>query len=332
MKRSAEAHAGLGAPWPPWHCPSHQLELSEMDGALVCPRGERFERAAGIPRFGDSAYTASFGAQWNRFARTQLDSHTGTRISRDRARRCLGEALWSSLSGLHVLEAGCGAGRFTEVLLDRGAYVTSVDMSEAVDANARNFPPSERHRIAQADIMRLPFENGTYDVVFCLGVVQHTPSPERTIEALYDKTGPGGYLVLDHYTYSKALLSLTYLLRLYFRRLPADQTLPRIERLVDLLLPLHKKAGRLGPLLTRVSPVHSYYRTHPELSEPLQREWAVLDTHDALTDYYKRLRTCRQIRRDLELLGADEIQCRRGGNGVEARARKPAPPQSSDVE
>jgi SAM-dependent methyltransferase len=196
-------------------------------------------------------------------------------------------------------------------------------MSEAVEANARNFPPSDRHRIAQADITCLPFAPETFDVVFCLGVIQHTPRPEQTISAFYEMTRAGGYVVLDHYTYSKALLSLTYLLRLYFRRLPPEKTLPMIERLVDRLLPLHRNAGRLRPLLTRISPVHSYYRTYPELSADLQQEWAVLDTHDALTDHYKRLRTCGQIQRVLERLGAVDVLCWRGGNGVEARARKP---------
>ncbi len=277
----------------------------------------------GIPRFAGSAYTAAFGAQWNRYRRTQLDSYTGTTISRDRARRCLGERLWETLSGAQVLEAGCGAGRFSEVLLARGAYVTSIDMSEAVDANDRNFPQGPRHRIAQADITAPPLAPRQFDVVFCLGVIQHTPQPEQTIATLYEQTRPGGYLVLDHYTYSKALLSLTYLLRLYFRRLRPERSLRSIGRLVDLLLPLHKKAGRLAPLLTRFSPVHSYYRTHPELSDELQREWALLDTHDALTDHYKRLRTRGQIDRLLRRLGAEDIWCERGGNGVEARARRP---------
>jgi SAM-dependent methyltransferase len=47
----------------------------------------------------------------------------------------MGDELFSSLAGKHVLEAGCGAGRFTEVLLKAGAYVTSIDLSSAVEAN-----------------------------------------------------------------------------------------------------------------------------------------------------------------------------------------------------
>jgi len=310
-------------PWPPYRCPTHDLELDETFDLLICPSGHAFRVVGHIPRFVEGeAYAAAFGAQWNRFKRTQLDSYTRTTISRDRAQRCLGERLWNSLDGMHVLEAGCGAGRFTEVLLERGALVTSIDMSSAVDANAANFPQGQRHRIAQADVMALPFGPAEYDVVFCVGVVQHTPSSKATLNALFRQVRPGGYLVFDHYTYSKALLSLTYLFRLYFRRLSPEAGLRQIERLVDLLLPLHRRAGKLNPILTRLSPVHSYYRTHPELSESMQREWAVLDTHDALTDWYKRLQTRGQILHTLRDLGADEIWCEYGGNGVEARARK----------
>jgi 2-polyprenyl-3-methyl-5-hydroxy-6-metoxy-1,4-benzoquinol methylase len=130
-----------------------------------------------------SKYAAAFGAQWKKYRRTQLDSYTGTSISRDRARRCIGEDLWAEFAGKQVLECGCGAGRFTETLLDRGAYGTLLDLSDAVEANEENFPQNATHRIAQADIQNLPFAPQQFDVVFCLGVIQYTPCPEETISS-----------------------------------------------------------------------------------------------------------------------------------------------------
>jgi 2-polyprenyl-3-methyl-5-hydroxy-6-metoxy-1,4-benzoquinol methylase len=35
--------------------------------------------------------------------------------------------------------------------------------------------------------------------VVCLGVIQHTPDPEKTIKCLFEKVKPGGVLVIDHY-------------------------------------------------------------------------------------------------------------------------------------
>ncbi|HEX4950044.1 MAG TPA: class I SAM-dependent methyltransferase, partial [Blastocatellia bacterium] len=68
----------------------------------------------GIPRFVTTDnYAAAFGLQWLKFAQTQLDSYTGAPLSEMRLERCLGEPL-SNLQGKNVLEAGSGAGRFTE--------------------------------------------------------------------------------------------------------------------------------------------------------------------------------------------------------------------------
>ena len=171
----------------------------------------------------------------------------------------------------------------------------------------------------------MPFAPQQFDVVFCPGVVQHTPNPEITIH-LYDQVKPGGTLVIDHYTYDISWYTKTApLFRLYLRRLPPAEGVKWTEWLVDTLLPLHKKAQhfRLAQmLLSRLSPVLCYYHAFPDLSDTLHREWALLDTHDSLTDWYKHFRTRGQIQRTLEWLGMQEISCTYGGNGVEARSRR----------
>jgi hypothetical protein len=99
--------------------------------------------------------------------------------------------------------------------------------------------------------------------------------------------------------------------------------LRQTEALVRWLWPLHTKARRYRTLINRVSPVVTYFKLFPELSDEHQSAWALLDTHDSLTDWYKRFRTGRSIERTLRSLGACEIEVWRGGNGVEARARRP---------
>jgi SAM-dependent methyltransferase len=314
---------------PRWVCPAHGTPLTNTGVALQCQYGDIFPVRSGIPRFIEGrTYADHFGVQWKTFARTQLDSFTGTHITRDRIRRVLGEALWQSLEGLSVLECGCGAGRFTEILLDRGARVTSVDLSTAVEANAETFPIDGAHRVAQADIMHLPFEPLSYDLVLCLGVIQHTPSPEQTIEALYRFVAPGGTLAIDHYAHSLRRYTTTNLLfREWMKRLPTDRAMLATRRLVDVFLPIHKRFAHnrmMTSLLSRISPIRSYHTQYPELSDDMQREWSLLDTHDSLTDWYKHLRTRRQIRRALERLGLADIWCEYGGNGVEARGKRPA--------
>jgi hypothetical protein len=60
---------------------------------------------------------------------------------------------------------------------------------------------------------------------------------------------------------------------------------------VNAFLPLHKSVRNYPAaqaVLSRISPVLSYYHALP-LDDALQREWALLDTHDSLTDRYKTL-------------------------------------------
>ncbi|PJF37881.1 MAG: class I SAM-dependent methyltransferase, partial [Phototrophicales bacterium] len=115
-------------------------------------------------------YASSFGIQWNHYRLTQLDSHTGTTLSRDRLVRCLGGSL-DVVKGKRVLEAGCGAGRFTELLLEAGAELVSIDLSSAVEANYENFKDKPNYFVAQASILDLPFAQEQFDIVICLGVI-----------------------------------------------------------------------------------------------------------------------------------------------------------------
>lgn len=310
----------LEAEWPPYFCNQHQARLGDE---LECT-GHSIPIRNGIPRFAEDSYAAHFGEQWNRYRLTQLDSYTGHPISRRRLERCLASV---EIHGQQVLECGCGAGRFTEVLLEDGAFVTSIDLSSAVDSNAKSFPVSAKHRIAQADIMALPFVRQQYDVVLCLGVIQHTPSPEDTIAALYDQVRPGGWLVLDHYKPEWQWYTRTApVFRAILKRLDPRTAMRVTERLTTTLLPVHKVVANkpvLRAIWHRLSPLLTHFVTYPQLNDELQYQWALLDTHDSLTDHYKHRRNARAIGRILSDLGATEIVTALGGNGVEARCRRP---------
>ena len=280
-----------------------------------------------IPRFvNEGSYASLFGDQWKQYKKTQLDSFTGASITTDRINRCLGK-LKDDLNGKLLLEAGCGAGRFTEVLLKKGASLVSADLSSAVEVNIENFPVSEKHIVIQADINDMPYADETFDIVLCMGVIQHTPNPEETIRSLYALVKKGGTLIIDHYTFTRSrLFRLHFFYRMYFRKQPASLTIPATRKLVKKYLPLHKKFANnklMSVLLNRISPVTSYYSAFPQLNDQQQEEWALLDTHDGLTDWFKRIRNKKQIRTTLEKLGAIDIWCEYGGNGVEARCNKP---------
>lgn len=324
---ASDRDQALHSEWPVWACPKDGLPLAQSASGLRCSGGHEFPNAGGIPRFVPrTTYADHFGEQWKRYRLTQLDSYTGVPISEDRLRRCFGDRLWNNLAGLDVLECGCGAGRFTEVLLAQGARVTSIDLSDAVEANRDNFPQGPMHRIAQADIVALPFARQQFDVVACIGVIQHTPSPELTIQRLCEQVRPGGWLIIDHYTYELGWYTKTApIFRAILKRMSTGTSMRITERMVDRLLPLHKRvaASRLRSIVCRISPILTHYQTYPQLDDDLQRQWALLDTHDSLTDYFKHFRTRGQIRDLLTRLGLREIWCEYGGNGVEARGQRP---------
>jgi SAM-dependent methyltransferase len=283
-----------------------------------------------VPRFVESSnYAAGFGLQWKHFSRTQLDSDTGTTISKDRLTRCVGGSL-EILKDKSVLEVGCGSGRFTEVMLAAGAKVFACDLSEAVEANYENCADAENYFVCQADLRQLPVEPHSFDVVVCIGVIQHTPSPEETIQSLSSYVKPGGRLVIDHYApgYSQNFLQRN--LRRVLIRLPASVAKPMALMLARLLLPVHRLSwtngrgsGRYRRFLLQHSPLVDYYDAYRELGTRRLSQWSVLDTHDTLTDYYKHLRTTEQIVESLKSCGLVDIEVSYGGNGVEARAKMP---------
>jgi len=300
----------------------------EHAAGLACSKGCRVPVVRGIPRFVASEdYAAAFGWQWKRFRRSQLDSYSGTTISRDRLSRCLGGSL-EGVRGKAVLEAGCGAGRFTEILLDAGARVVAADLSSAVEANYANRGSARGYFICQADVRELPVAPRSFDVVVCLGVVQHTPDPEQTISALASYVKPGGLLAIDHYARNYPATWSRRAIRALLLRLPPERAHHIALGVTRALVPIHRALwhrrrgfGRLRRYLARVSPVVDYYDAYPELRPDLLVEWALLDTHDTLTDRYKHVRDPEEIRATLAALGLSNVEVSAAGNGVEARAR-----------
>jgi 2-polyprenyl-3-methyl-5-hydroxy-6-metoxy-1,4-benzoquinol methylase len=319
---------------PELRCPNHNLPLTAGSSDLQCPAGCAIPIVNNIPRFISSDnYADAFGRQWNKFRKTQLDSHTGTTISKDRLQHCLGGSL-DVIRGKSVLEVGCGAGRFTEVMLKAGTRVFACDLSSAVEANYANCHDlSPGYFICQADALKLPVAPGSFDFVVCIGVIQHTPSPEQTIAALARYVRPGGTLAIDHYPYDYPVTRSRAITRKLLLKLPQRLAHQLALALARVLVPVHRltwnnRRGvwRMRRWLAKHSPLVDYYGVI-SITPELLAEWAILDTHDTLTDYYKHLRTKEQIEDCLRSCGMIDVTAYYGGNGIEARAIRPASPR-----
>lgn len=106
----------------------------------------------------------------------------------------------ASLAGKKVLDVGCGGGILSEAMAHRGADVTGIDMGEAPLAVAQlhslesGVSVEYRQITAEALAEEKP---GTYDIVTCLEMLEHVPSPLSVIQACEKLLKPGGHLFLS---------------------------------------------------------------------------------------------------------------------------------------
>lgn len=300
-------------------CPETKLQLTNNDGFLCTIKNEKYPIVNGIPRFVPTQnYSDGFGLQWNTYKKTQLDSYTKTTITEDRLRNSLGIDL-KELKGKTILEAGCGAGRFTEVLLKYGAYVYSFDLSSAVEANWFNNKDKGKLVIFQGDVLKIPFEDNSFDYVICLGVLQHTPSSSKSLHSLFRVVKPGGKIVVDHYKYHLGIFTSLYLVYWFIiRQCKISLQLKITDKITNIFFPVHwyfRDNKFVQILLRRISPINFYYPKYP-LNKELHFEWSKLDTHDRNTDYYKRHYSKKGFEKlFLSLNNAEKISIKIGGTG-----------------
>jgi SAM-dependent methyltransferase/uncharacterized protein YbaR (Trm112 family) len=321
LLRCPQCHAALRASG------EHDEQGIVQTGALICASCEAvYPIREAVPRFvPPENYSSTFGVQWNQFRRTQLDSHTGLSISRDRFFRQSG---WqpSDLAGRLVLDVGCGAGRFAEIALSAGATVIAMDYSDAVEACRANFPRHERLTVVQADVYRLPFRPAQFDFVYCFGVLQHTPDVKAAFLALAEPLRPGGRLAVDLYPRLRAnALWPKYWLRPFTRRVPPRRLLPLVMRMVDVLFPASLALGRLpvvGRKLRHAIPVANYEGVLP-LSRAQLKQWAVLDTFDMLAPRYDTPQSASTLESWFRQARYDGVEVFRDGLII-GRGRRPA--------
>jgi SAM-dependent methyltransferase len=177
-------------------CTSCRSSLQEYVHGCRCSACDKeFPSVQGVLRFVDSQnYADSFGYQWYRFSKTQLlpdfaelnfRRKTGLRVE--------------DLKGKLVLDVGCGMGRFAEVATRWGARVVGVDLSVAAEVATRNL--ADRDFVAfQADVLALPFAPESFDCIYSIGVLHHTPDCEKAFKTLPQYLKPGGSLAVWLYS------------------------------------------------------------------------------------------------------------------------------------
>jgi SAM-dependent methyltransferase len=157
---------------------------------------------------------ATYGLQWNRFRILRPEEDRATFFNRT-------GLTTEEIAGALVLDAGCGMGRYLRVAGEAGARVVGLDLSEATRAARDLTSDLADVLILRGDLLRPPLADGTFDHIYSIGVLDHTPDPRRAFLALARLLKPGGRIAIWVYQKERPLLEqIIGVHRAVSRRLP----------------------------------------------------------------------------------------------------------------
>lgn len=134
----------------------------------------------------DQATADAFATSWNHLP-------PGSVYTREQFEDWFAPLSPADLTGHDVLELGCGNGSLLVHVAACGPRrLVGVDLGASVQAAQQNLDATgfERGEIVQADLTE--FSGGTFDVVYCIGVLHHLQQPEAGFAAVLRNTRPGG--------------------------------------------------------------------------------------------------------------------------------------------
>jgi SAM-dependent methyltransferase len=234
----------------------------------------------------DDKVVRDFGNEWSRFDQTRLSAADRAEIFDDYFRIFPWEDLPANAVGADI---GCGSGRWAALVAPRVGHVHLVDPSNDVLAVARrNLEGNIGVSFYQASVGNLPFDEGSLDFAYSLGVLHHVPDTSEALRSVARVLKPGApFLIYLYYAFDqrpwwfRALWRGSDLMRRVISVLPrrAKQVCCDVITMT-IYFPLTRIAWALDRVgwLPDAWPL-AYYRN---------REWYVLRT-DALDRFGTRL-------------------------------------------
>jgi SAM-dependent methyltransferase len=290
-------------------CPSDKGELvraPETGDDLVCSNCRRsYPIRGGVVRFIDvDEYAGSFSYEWLAHSTTQLDDDS----RRDSERTFREKTGWrpEHLNGKRVLDVGCGMGRFADVVLRWGGEVYAVDLSFAVDAAYANLGDRPGFHAVQASVFDLPFRPETFDVIFSLGVLHHTPNCERAFKGLPQLLKPTGRIAIWLYSmHTYRLEGIEEKRDRLYRRLASQLSPHTLHRLCRALCRVRVKRRGLWHMALPGFLFHGIPRLHWDYPDYDSR---VLDTFDWYSPQYQSKHSYPEVYRWFRDVGLTDIE------------------------
>jgi len=296
-------------------CTACGAPICEHENGCRCTKcAEEFPAINRVLRYVDvNNYADSFAYQWKKFPKTQLLPD----FAELNLRRKTGLTPQDFKDKL-VLDVGCGMGRFADIATRWGATVVGVDLSAAAEVAARNL--GDRNFTAiQADVLSLPFAPESFDCIYSIGVLHHTPDCEKAFKNLPKYLKPGGALGIWLYSgYNK-----WYRLSDYYRKITHRVSPRRLYGFFRVVVPILywldqglRKIPLFGPAVAGL--VHHMF----PISRNQNPQVRLLDTLDWYSPKYQSKHTYEQVFRWFESCGLEALTVADVSIGI--KGRKPA--------
>jgi SAM-dependent methyltransferase len=153
-----------------------------------------------MPPLDQERTKSTYGLQWNRFRIIRADEDRATFHNRT--------GLYPiDLEGQLVLDAGCGMGRYLRIAAESSAsLIVGLDLSHAVVAARELTTELSKVAVVRGDLLKLPFPPASFDQIYSLGVLDHTPDPRAAFLGLTELLKPGGKIAVWVYPRERALV------------------------------------------------------------------------------------------------------------------------------
>jgi len=186
------------------------------------PRPSRSGRIDGC-RSLEVATSDLYSDLWRGFRDEELTCESVALLEGRLPRRVLAEFV----VGKRVLDMGCGSGRYAVALAKLGAArVDAIDVQAKAYSSARRVAEELGLGVVfhEGSVHALPFEDSSFDFVFCNGVLHHTSSIEKGISELGRVLRLDGAGFLHLYGAGGIFWNTRRALRVVFARIPLEYT------------------------------------------------------------------------------------------------------------